>query len=513
MTPHIAPPTDAPTLVNSTKELATITHHHYLVPLTRPSEDAAIQNVPSGRIKRFFTKVRTGCTVCRARKIKCGEEQPICRNCRMKGRPCQYTLRWQPSGDVAAAPVAIATRPLREAAPPEWDFMQAVRYFGVVADFYRPKDFEVAWPVIKSVVVKPVEPLDFSSRGAMADGTFVCRIICDAIAGASRGRGRLIQRGDDPACAGLWMSHARYMLEHIKHLNHCIRTGIEHAALYNFQAIVDFDFMVEGFMWQAHMNGCFAYVEHIGGIAALLDKPYSRALSGLMYRVFRSNTTSPARRQVVGLYGYTDEQLRGMFRTTPDLGTPCPVEFCLAIIEITRLRFEIAAGMAVETQVASRAQTVFAAIGGFDVNAWAESSPFAKRDFGMQYGEIFRLAIELYAVLVLPGPVVLAAYPDGGAERHSRTLLRQRLMRLLELMYPTIADTASLQWPFIVAGVAAATGEDAVKDQEFIDRCMDEIWRKPLSDCSTFYCLAKLRKFWLSGQTEWEECFYEPTPC
>ncbi|KAJ6788403.1 hypothetical protein PWT90_11180 [Aphanocladium album] len=348
--------------------------------------------------------------------------------------------------------------------------------------------------------------------------TFLCLIVCDAIAAASRSRGRLIRRGEDPACAGLWRSHARYLLEHIELLNRYMSRDMRHATFQSFQATIDFDFIVDGFMWQAHMNGCFAYVEHVGGIAAVLDKPGSFELCGLLYRVMRSNTTTPARRQVAGYYDYTDEQFRRLLGTTLDPTTPCPAELVLRLIEITRLRFEIGAGLTLEAQVVHRAPTLFGEIEDFDVAAWAEGPTAAVVIARIQYGEIFQLAIKLYGMLALPRSAVLAAYPDDGEEEEeeerSRTLTRRKLVQLLGLMYPTIKHIGSLQWPFVVAGVAAAgTGVDAVEDQKFIDKCMYAIWRQPLSDCSTFHCLRKLRAFWQLGQTEWEECFYEPTPC
>ncbi|KAL2197407.1 hypothetical protein P885DRAFT_35265 [Corynascus similis CBS 632.67] len=47
---------------------------------------------PSGdaprRKRRSGSKKRTGCSTCKARRIKCGEERPECQNCRRSGRVC-----------------------------------------------------------------------------------------------------------------------------------------------------------------------------------------------------------------------------------------------------------------------------------------------------------------------------------------------------------------------------------------------------------------------------------------
>lgn len=42
------------------------------------------------RQKRYSPKVRTGCTVCKIRRVKCGEEKPACVNCQRNGRSCTY---------------------------------------------------------------------------------------------------------------------------------------------------------------------------------------------------------------------------------------------------------------------------------------------------------------------------------------------------------------------------------------------------------------------------------------
>ncbi len=127
------------------------------------------------------------------------------------------------------------------------------------------QDYIVAWPAAQATQIKKIKPLTFESTERIFPATFVCRVICDAIAAACRSRGRLLRPGEDPAFAGLWVNHARYLLEHIKHLNSAIGKGSPALALFDLNAIMDFDIIVEGFLWQTHLNGCFAYVERCGG--------------------------------------------------------------------------------------------------------------------------------------------------------------------------------------------------------------------------------------------------------
>lgn len=44
---------------------------------------------PKPRVKRWSTKVRTGCRTCRARRVKCDEGRPTCRRCTAGGRECR----------------------------------------------------------------------------------------------------------------------------------------------------------------------------------------------------------------------------------------------------------------------------------------------------------------------------------------------------------------------------------------------------------------------------------------
>ncbi|KAH7156034.1 hypothetical protein EDB81DRAFT_715975 [Dactylonectria macrodidyma] len=42
------------------------------------------------KLRKAHTKSRTGCTACKKRKIKCGEEKPICKNCQRSKGKCHF---------------------------------------------------------------------------------------------------------------------------------------------------------------------------------------------------------------------------------------------------------------------------------------------------------------------------------------------------------------------------------------------------------------------------------------
>ena len=52
--------------------------------MPRPSKDGA------GQPKK---RSRTGCWPCKMRKVKCGEEKPVCVNCLANREPCDYSIR------------------------------------------------------------------------------------------------------------------------------------------------------------------------------------------------------------------------------------------------------------------------------------------------------------------------------------------------------------------------------------------------------------------------------------
>ncbi|KAK9235995.1 hypothetical protein V1525DRAFT_408206 [Lipomyces kononenkoae] len=41
------------------------------------------------RTRESTSKVRTGCSTCKARRVKCDEAKPICRRCAVGGRKCE----------------------------------------------------------------------------------------------------------------------------------------------------------------------------------------------------------------------------------------------------------------------------------------------------------------------------------------------------------------------------------------------------------------------------------------
>src|SRR4051794_38959626 len=46
---------------------------------------------PKQRTRAFAPKTRSGCDVCKQRRVKCDELRPSCGNCKKRGMHCTYT--------------------------------------------------------------------------------------------------------------------------------------------------------------------------------------------------------------------------------------------------------------------------------------------------------------------------------------------------------------------------------------------------------------------------------------
>lgn len=60
------------------------------------------------------TRSRFGCWPCKARKVKCGEEKPTCKNCQRQGETCDYSIRlnWAGRSKSSSGDFMISTQSL-----------------------------------------------------------------------------------------------------------------------------------------------------------------------------------------------------------------------------------------------------------------------------------------------------------------------------------------------------------------------------------------------------------------
>lgn len=241
------------------------------------------------------------------------------------------------------------------------------------------------------------------------------------------------------------------------------------------------------------------------------------------------NTTCPAGQQIKGSDDFTDEEIRTLIAFDPNKVEPCPVEFHLARVRITRLRVAlVCTKLSPEhASVAAQVQETFDTLFLFDLGKWVEQRYGDKGDEVRRQarimGRIYAVAIRLYGILTLPPSATAAwaassspiesSYPASPGCSVYESLCRQHRDELLGLLRKWSGKgrlKVWLAWPLIVAGVAVA--DDAVENQLYIDASLLAIWRVPDVSNSSITALEKLRVFWLSGKTGWEDCFDEPIP-
>ncbi|KAJ6781157.1 hypothetical protein PWT90_07868 [Aphanocladium album] len=499
-----------------------------------PAQDATLQSMGAvtARKKIFHSKTRTGCLTCRARRVKCDEARPVCRRCITANRECRGYFSTLPNEDtIAQAWISRVQGICPEAEPPNWDFTQAVHYH---------------FAVLKPAMLHQDDP-EFYRKGFIPC-RFICQMMADQISKASKARGRLIGPGEDPAFAGLWSKFHHYMAECLQIINQTIRGEGEYQQVQIILGILYLVFMdlyQKASMWHAHIKGFLAYFEHLGGAAVGVDDPDMRNFMSIMLLLATPlNTTTPARDQITGFDTFTDAQLDRFFGPAAKPDMPCPSDFFIGIIHVTRMRGVVRraeTGLAAEQDVRSSLNTIpakvleiFDTTCRFDIKEWAtellindqdlwspEHSPNSGAALLPVMGEIYGVAVRLYGILTLPEwaiePWASSAsdkYPQVlGLTSHEslRALHRLELLALLRQICGGIAHDEGLAWPLAVAGVAVAEG--SADDRAFVERCLWNTWRLPNTVASFVLLIDKLRAFWSSGKTAWEDCFDEPTQC
>lgn len=204
-----------------------------------------------------------------------------------------------------------------------------------------------------------------------------------------------------------------------------------------------------------------------------------------------------------------------------DSTRPFPVDLVVIARHITHVRVQAQTRDASALQ--HRMQRLFQEIAAFDPDAWAEQVDIFRGDMTPAIGQIFQTATRLYGIVALPASITSPPPPpppplvavDPGVTRATGPGsvcdgVRVELLERLRDTWPSLSDSTNMSWPLLVAGVALADGP--AEDQEFVARCLDELWREPLHNITPLLGLTKLRRFWQSGKREWEDCFDEPVP-
>lgn len=238
-------------------------------------------------------------------------------------------------------------------------------------------------------------------------------------------------------------------------------------------------------------------------------------------RAITCNTTSPANAQVLGHHYYTDTQLRKVLDSDISSDMPCPTDLYIVLAHISLIRHRVSKKFASDKELLSLTRQLFAEIEDFDPTSWAEKNEFVSKDITVLIGQIYHAAVRLFATMTLPRAAVLATYPRPASYQSIRASQRRTLVDLTRQGLLVVEFAQSLAWPVTVAGVAAGTAHDTVENdddylealdtQKFADEFHYKAWMYPIATIVNFQLLQKLRAYWRSGKTEWEDCFHEPT--
>ncbi|KAJ6786120.1 hypothetical protein PWT90_02476 [Aphanocladium album] len=466
-----------------------------------------------------------------SRRVKCDEAKPICGRCARARLDCRgFRQAASPGTSVGVMEGYGRLRIsgfqwykqgiVMEAEPPEWEYMQAIHVY-----------YSIIKPTLVSDVHVVTDP-PFNTHRMMRP-VFIIRIICSQISNASKSRCRMIEIGQDPAFAGLWASYYRYLDESLRIVNRCIgeegRESYE-SSLSNIAHMVYVDLYTKASLWQAHIRGFFAYIELRGGIAVAIKQPSLGMdfINAILCGMIWLNTTTPAAQRLRGVDSYDDDQLRTVIDFDSSVTMPCPPEYTILIHHITRLR-EVFAHVGADSTVQDGAQQFLASklkmAFMFDLEGWvkAKYEGSIATSMATALANIHEIAIRLYAILTLPKYMVMKwsrSMPNplvADQDLHEQSVYerlrighRCEILTRVRRIRHTLTAKQDVTWPLIVAGVAA--GDASEKDREFIMDALLETWMATGSSVSFILARDKVRAFWKSGRTGWEECFDEPTP-
>lgn len=490
------------------------------------AESTAGAEIKLARQKKWATKVRSGCLTCRARRVKCDETRPACQQCIRSKKQCKgYTVApaLHSVVNLVSATDTVASRrqpsSVRwddcdlainwEAEPPEWDYMQSIRYYLETRSPDDGSEFSVC-------TAPPFNRSDWIHE------TFVCMMVCEQIEKLTKNRLTRLKPAEDFTLRGLWTVYYRSVLKHIKVLNMCLRDeghwGGKNRVFYCIARLMYFDLKVSDLTCQSHINGYFAYVQKRGGVRSVLSLPLPpvHSFQAVLTVGAAANTTSPPDQQIAGPNQLSDDEIRLVYDWAFLGAFPCPNELFVHMIQLTRLRVQVSSGQITGVALAAKVDELFRQISTVNLDAWIRDAS-ARSNNASDGAAAFRAATLLYGILSLPSRAVAAwaaaAWHHGsgglGAYESVRSAQQQALLDVLRRMAPKVKCRCCISWPLLVAGVAAADGAvDGARD--FVEESLLGIAAEPEGPMFALPSLQKFRELWSSGKTGWDDCFTEP---
>ncbi|KAM3432457.1 hypothetical protein MY4824_006534 [Beauveria thailandica] len=489
--------------------------------IARAKDHEAPLKSSAPRQKRWATKSKTGCATCRIRRIKCDEGKPYCQRCVLTGRQCSgYAVPAASSPNLAASSsksVVLAPRTNH----PDWDIMDAIKYFGAVMlkeeAFHNPGD---------STFVTSFKP-DIHIEKITSRESFVALVVTDRIVNASAQAGVLPRQGHLPGINHLWSLLYRHIDIVIKDLNSRIAGGAAiETLLRRLVDLLSIDLSIMDPAWRSHVEGFAALVKLHGGVQkvlsvrAALERDQRIPPMALHYVLIYStlaNTASPASNQINGLANWSPDDISAAYSHTGFHPAPCPTSVLQDIVRITRLRTMCLAEPTVTSAFVPIAREVSWLLQTFDPDRWTE--PYAKPEEPCSplAGDLYKTASILYGILSLPTVLAIefAAIPGASpapdltsAVERGRIFYGTLLMTLVDRAMTELPLPQGVSWPIAVLGVAKHDAPQDEKDR--LLRHLQVLRLKPGADSGAANISIKLRDFWFFRCTRWEECYHEP---
>lgn len=221
-----------------------------------------------------------------------------------------------------------------------------------------------------------------------------------------------------------------------------------------------------------------------------------------------ANTTSPTYDQAVGFNGLTTREVIMAYSHSGFSSFPCATSMFLDMMQLSHLRRRCAARPGTVSDLIPEARSIFRHIQDFNTSEWKETYP-ATDDFVL-LAETFKAAIILYGLLTLPRLLAAQCHcPDSASTDIPRLYYRTLLFNFVVKGMDTVERNECFTWPIAVLGVAFHDGAPMI--QSTLLQYLDGIIMRPGVDCGAVTLMLRLREFWGSGKSNWEDCFYRST--
>ncbi|XWW99389.1 hypothetical protein V2A60_007399 [Cordyceps javanica] len=394
--------------------------------------------------------------------------------------------------------------------PPEWDLSQGMLFFATVLVPMYERGQVATTSYRNQFPSKPHISIFFFHTG------FLMMVTSHRIKMVCAQRGVPVQRGQGLGIEHLWRSFFGYMALALENLNKHILSGGPAWYLINrtVELLSNELHMVDS-LWRAHLRGFFAIVMLHGGVETILTtsarRPYIPMNFALVHAVV-GNACSPARDQIDGVYGWSEQDILAVYTHTFYFVFGCPSVLFLAIVRITRLRTLVAGGQSTGA-LQTTAQDIAESVHRFCISDWTESYALPEDPLRSLLAATFKTAAILYGLLSLPQdlarPFAGTYWDDGAANPSEWARLRHR-EALLDMVVPTARrlQLSRLSWVLAVLGVAYVDGPEDV--QKRILWYLRTILRMEDVGGGAATMLVVFPGYWEAGELGWEKCYSQP---